>query len=208
MFPLYLILDTGTASRHGWRLPDLARVCAVAGARLFQVRHKGASGRDALAEAEAVVATVRETADAAVVIINDRADIAALAGADGVHVGQDDLPPEAARVVVGERAIVGLSAHTAAQVADAARRPLSYVAVGPVFGTATKDTGYGPVGLDLVRLAVRGAGGRPVVAIGGMTLERVAEVRAAGAASGAVISDLFASGDPAARVSALIDRVG
>jgi thiamine-phosphate pyrophosphorylase len=109
-------------------------------------------------------------------------------------------------MMVGQSAIVGLSTHTVAQVRDAITRPVDYLAVGPVFGTGTKDTGYAAVGLDFVREAVtlaRGderASSRPVVAIGGITLDRARTVIDAGAASVAVISDLFATGDPESRV--------
>jgi thiamine-phosphate pyrophosphorylase len=140
----------------------------------------------------------------AIVIINDRADIAHLCGADGVHIGQEDLEPAAARLILGSEAIVGLSTHTVDQVRAASRQPVDYIAVGPIFGTSTKDTGYGSVGTALVTEAertLRGAGDlKPVVAIGGITLEQAPEVILAGAASVAVISDLIATGDPESRV--------
>jgi thiamine-phosphate pyrophosphorylase len=117
-------------------------------------------------------------------------------------VGQDDIPPGAACAQLGPGAIVGFSTHTIEQIEAAAREPLTYIAVGPVFGTTTKATGYGAVGLDLVRAAVARAGGLPVVAIGGITLQRVPEVLASGASAVAVISDLVSDGDPASRVAA------
>ena len=138
-------------------------------------------------------------------IINDRADIARLSGAAGVHVGQDDLSVDEARAVVGADAIVGLSTHDDAQVGAAARTRATYIAVGPVYGTVTKDTGYGARGLELVRRAA--ATGRPVVAIGGITLERAPEVIAAGAASVAVISDLLVGNDPEHRVRQFLGRL-
>jgi thiamine-phosphate pyrophosphorylase len=133
----------------------------------------------------------------AAVIVNDRADVARLSGAAGVHVGQDDLPPAAARGLLGPDAVIGVSTHTVEQIELACAQPVSYIAVGPVFGTRTKDTGYSAVGLDLVNAAARRSGGRPVVAIGGITLESAARVLAAGADSVALISALLA-GDPAA----------
>ena len=137
-------------------------------------------------------------------IANDRADIARLGGADGVHVGQDDLDPASIRRIVGGNAIVGLSTHTMEQVRAASRLPVDYIAVGPVFDTASKETGYHAVGLPLVREArafLDNAGLQlPLVAIGGITLDTAAAVIAAGAASVAVISDLLSTGDPAARV--------
>src|SRR5690606_39059966 len=104
----------------------------------------------------------------AVLVINDRADIAVQCGADGVHVGQDDLAPADVRSLMGPDAIVGLSCHDDAQVALAVALPVSYLAVGPVFSTATKETGYNAVGLEQVRraAAVAHAAGKPFVAIG------------------------------------------
>jgi thiamine-phosphate pyrophosphorylase len=134
--------------------------------------------------------------------VNDRADIARIADASGVHVGQDDMTPADVRAVAGEQAIVGLSTHTPEQVQDAVRQPVSYVAIGPVFTTSTKDTGYDAVGLERLRTAatIAGAAGLPVVAIGGITLERAADVAAAGAQSVAVIGDLLLGSDPRQRV--------
>ena len=141
----------------------------------------------------------------ATLIVNDRADIARLAGADGVHLGQGDLSVEDARRIVGPDAIVGLSTHTEAQIADAAKTTASYIAVGPIYGTATKDTGYAARGLDLVRTAA--TTGRPVVAIGGITLVRAPEVADAGARSVAVISDLLTDGDPERNVRLFLERL-
>ena len=134
--------------------------------------------------------------------MNDRVDLAAMSGAAGTHVGQEDVPPAAARRILGDRAIVGYSTHTTAQIEAAAREPISYLAIGPVFGTRTKDTGYESVGLDMVREATRLAGQLPVVAIGGITLETAPSVLAAGATGIAVIGDLLAGGTPEARVAA------
>jgi thiamine-phosphate pyrophosphorylase len=143
------------------------------------------------------------------VVINDRADIARLAGADGVHVGQDDLPATAVRELLGDAAELGLSTHTSEQLERAVLEPVSYVAIGPVFGTATKATGYAPIGLKSVREAAARAGakGLPVVAIGGITLENAVSVLQAGAASVAVISDLLTDGDPEARTRAFVERL-
>jgi thiamine-phosphate pyrophosphorylase len=140
----------------------------------------------------------------AMVIVNDRADLACMSGATGAHVGQDDLPPFHARRLVGHEAIVGLSTHTVPQVQAALREPITYIAVGPVFGTRTKDTGYQPVGLDLVSVAARLSGGVPIVAIGGVTLANARSVIDAGATSVAVIGDLLATSDPRGRADALV----
>jgi len=143
------------------------------------------------------------------IIINDRADIARLADAAGVHVGQDDLAPSAIRRLIGPDRIIGFSTHSLAQLDHAVEQAIDYVAVGPVFGTASKNTGYDAVGLTLVEEAARRARprGLQVVAIGGITLERAPDVIRAGATSVAVISDLLATGDPAARVSQYLDRL-
>jgi thiamine-phosphate pyrophosphorylase len=142
-------------------------------------------------------------------IVNDRADIARLAGAAGVHVGQDDLPPQAARRIVGPERIVGLSTHSAVQLDAAVREPVDYVAIGPVFGSASKATGYDAVGLVMVEQAAARAHARglQVVAIGGITLDRAAEVVQAGADAVAVISDLLRTGDPRARVREYLERL-
>ena len=203
---LYAVLDADVAAAHGWTVPDLARAVLSGGARLLQVRAKRASSSALLTLCEAVVRAAEPAG--ALVIVNDRADVARFCGAAGVHVGQDDLPPEAVRRVLGDDALVGWSTHTPEQVEAARDLPIAYLAVGPVFATGTKDTGYLPVGLDLVREAAARSSGRPMVAIGGITLEAAPRVAAAGAASLAVIGDLFTGGDPAARVRAYLDALG
>ena len=198
--PLYVICDADVCAGAGWRLPDFAAACLDGGATLLQVRAKQLSGREFLDVAEAIVALARPAGGT--VIINDRADIARLSGASGVHVGQEDLRPFAVRRIVGGAAVVGLSTHSAAQLADALEEPVSYVAIGPVFGTATKNTGYDPRGLEVVLAAAEAARAHqlPLVAIGGITLSRARMVIEAGAQSVAVISDLLSTGDPAGRV--------
>jgi thiamine-phosphate pyrophosphorylase len=164
------------------------------------VRHKERASAGFLALVEAVVETARRF-DARV-IVNDRADIARMAGADGVHVGQEDLSVDAVRLVVGRAATVGVSTHDREQIEAALGTTASYVAVGPIFGTSTKDTGYEARGLDLIRFAAHR--GKPVVGIGGITLERAPSVVAAGASAVAVIGDLLAGKDPVARVRAFV----
>jgi thiamine-phosphate pyrophosphorylase len=138
------------------------------------------------------------------VIVNDRVDLAAMSGAAGAHVGQEDIPPAAARRILGPGAVIGYSTHTTAQIEAAAREPISYLAIGPVFGTRTKDTGYESVGLEMVSQAARLARGIPVVAIGGVTLETAPSVLASGARAVAVIGDLLAGGRPRERVAAYL----
>jgi thiamine-phosphate pyrophosphorylase len=207
---LYPIIDVDVC--RGRSLDPLAVLDAflAGGARLIQLRDKSSSTGAQLALADEVCARVR--AAGGQFVINDRPDVARMCGADGVHVGQDDMTVADARLVVGPEAIVGVSTHDEAQLEAAARTSATYIAVGPIYGTATKNTGYSARGLALVahaaeRLRSTGdAAPRPVVAIGGITLDRCAEVIQAGAASVAVISDLLAA-DPAARVRAFRDRL-
>jgi thiamine-phosphate pyrophosphorylase len=203
--PLMAIVDADVAARAGWPILDLAAAYLRGGVRLLQLRAKAMPGDAFLATASALVQLARR--HQARVIINDRADIARLAGADGVHVGQEDLSPAAVRGLVGDAAIVGLSTHSTGQVDRAVLEPVSYVAIGPVFTTATKATGYERVGLEMVRQAARRANARglPLVAIGGITLESAASVLDAGAASVAVIGDLVAGDDPEARARAYLE---
>lgn len=205
--PLTAIVDVDVAARAGWTTLDLVAAFLRGGARFLQLRAKSMPGAELLATASAVVQLARR--HQACVIVNDRADIARLAGADGVHVGQEDLTPAAVRAIIGDVALVGLSTHTSAQVDRALREPVNYLAIGPVFGTATKSTGYEPVGLGMVREAARRATGRglPLVAIGGITIETAASVLDAGASSVAIISDLIGTGDPEGRVRAYLERL-
>ena len=188
--------------RAGWTLVDFASACLEGGATCLQVRAKALSAGAMLEATQTIVERAR--AVDALVIVNDRADVARAAGAGGVHVGQEDLTPREARVVFGTDMVVGLSTHTMEQLDRAIAEPISYVAVGPIFGTDTKATGYEAVGLDHLQRAARrvaDAGSMlPIVAIGGMTIDRAPGVIASGASSVAVISDLLTTGDPAARV--------
>lgn len=200
---LYAILDDEVTRREGWDLVPLAEALFAEGVRFVQVRAKTLASGELLRQVEGVLRAA-EPYDA-MVVVNDRPDVARIAGAAGVHVGQDDLPPSAARRIVGDAALVGVSTHTPAQIDAAAGEPVSYIAIGPVFGTHTKATGYAPVGPGMVSRTA--AAGRPVVAIGGITLDRAPAVIAAGAASVAVITDLFTGGDPAARARAWLARL-
>jgi len=188
----------------------LADAYLAGGARFIQIRCKHASSADFLATCEGIVARARP--EGAIVIVNDRADVARLSGADGVHVGQADLEPVEARRIVGSEAVVGFSTHTGDQVRVAARQPVDYIAVGPIFGTSTKDTGYDQVGTTFVSEAARILGeagdAMPIVAIGGITLERASGVILAGATSVAVVSDLLATGDPESRVRDYLQALG
>lgn len=197
--PLYAIVDVAVAVRAGHEPVALTAAFLAGGARTIQIRAKALDSGPFLDLCTAVVALARPYQ--ASIIVNDRADIARLAGAHGVHVGQEDLTPADVRALLGPDAIVGLSTHTVAQIEGARREPISYLAVGPVFGTGTKDTGYDAVGLALVQEAARQLPDRPLVAIGGVTLDNAAAAWTAGAHSVAVITDLLAGGGPRARVA-------
>ena len=196
---LYAVVDHGTAAQHGWRVCDLARAYLAGGARLLQVRATDVASGEYLAWCDEIIKDA--TAAGAQVIVNDRADIAAVAGAAGLHLGQSDLSPDVVRRIVPASMMLGLSTHARDQLDASTRVAIDYVAVGPIYQTVTKDTGYAAVGLDLVTYASRLRPKRPVVAIGGITLERVASVISAGATSVAVISDLLNGNDPTRRVA-------
>ncbi|MCA1652254.1 MAG: thiamine phosphate synthase, partial [Acidobacteria bacterium] len=143
----YPIIDTEVCAARGIDPLALALACLRGGARLLQLRQKAGSGASFVTLAERLVAESAQFH--ARVIVNDRADIARLAGAAGVHVGQDDLDVDAVFRLVGNDAIVGLSTHDTTQIDAAIGGRATYLAVGPVFGTTTKETGYGARGLDL-----------------------------------------------------------
>jgi len=207
---LYAVIDADVAAAHGWTVNDLARACLDGGATCLQLRAKARSLQWTLDAADAIVSMAGA---AALVIVNDRADVARLSGAGGVHLGQDDLLPRDARRVLGDQGCIGLSTHTPEQVDRAIAEPIDYVAVGPVYATATKDAGYDAVGHELIRYASARARSNveraalPIVAIGGITLDRAAAAIAAGASSVAVISDLVAGGNPRGRVKTMVERL-
>ena len=202
---LQAIVDVEVSQRAGWAPADLAFAFLDGGARFLQVRAKQLPSGPFLELCDAVVG--RAAGYAATVIVNDRVDLARLSGAAGVHVGQEDLAPAPARAQLGPDAVVGYSTHAIAQVEDALREPVTYVAVGPMFGTRTKETGYDAVGLALVSAAAARAGTVPIVAIGGITLETAPSVIAAGASCVAIISDLLTGNDPAARVRRYLEAL-
>lgn len=205
MVKLHAIADVQAADRAGWTPIDLARAFLDGGATVIQLRAKRFPSGAFLDLCDAAVALA--TPYKADIIVNDRLDLALMSGAAGVHLGQDDLSPAAARQLLGPRAIVGYSTHTIDQVDKATLEPASYIAIGPVFGTTTKETGYDAVGLALVSAASACAKGRPVVAIGGITLQRAPSVIAAGASAVAVISDLLTTNDPQGRVRAYLQAL-
>lgn len=201
-FPrLYALTDASAPHSH----LEQVREYAYAGVRIIQVRDKLASSR---ALYETVVAALEITRPRGVrLIVNDRVDIALAAGADGVHVGQDDLPAEAAREILGPLAIIGISSHSLAQARLAAEQPVDYVAFGPIFATTTKANPDPVVGLEGLA-AVRAVIELPLIAIGGITLEKAPAVFAAGADSVAVVSDLRAGASVGERVRAYLGLSG
>jgi len=204
---LYAILDIDLIRARGLDPNRLVDAWLTAGVRLVQLRAKSLGGGRMLDLADSLGARTRSAGG--IFIVNDRADIACMADAAGVHVGQDDLTPRAVRRIVGPRRLVGCSTHEPRQVEAACREPIDYLAIGPVFRTRTKQGARDAVvGLSGVRDACdrAAASGLPVVAIGGITLARAADVLGAGAASVAVISDLL-TGDPTRRARDYLQAV-
>lgn len=184
---------------------DQVKRLTAGGASFIQLRDKHADPRDLYDEAQKAI--VEASAGGARIIINDRVDIALVVGADGVHLGQDDLPPDRARAILGDKAIIGLSTHTLDQAIAAACQPVDYIAIGPIFETGTKEKPDAPVGLDGLREVRRLIGQTPLVAIGGITLENLRSVFEAGADSAAMIAALIS--DPQTidkRMREMLDR--
>jgi thiamine-phosphate pyrophosphorylase len=191
---LYVILDeSGGVSEK----LEKARILTEGGVRLVQYRGKNQVSREQYRAASELAKYF--AGHSVTFLVNDRPDIALLVGAAGVHVGQEDLSVEDARRVVGPGKWVGVSTHTLEQVRGAAETSANYIAVGPIFATATKENAEPVVGTELIRQA-RGLAGKPIVAIGGITLENAPQAIAAGADSLAVISDIWRAPDPRARI--------
>jgi len=167
---------------------QVARLSA-GGARLIQLREKQLAPREFHREAEEAIRVARTAG--VQIIINDRVDIALALKADGVHLGQDDLPPEAARRMLGPDAVIGLSTHNAEQVQRAATLPIDYIALGPICATQTKVNPDAVVGLNELRRLRTLVGSIPLVAIGGITAENGTEVISSGADAVAVIGALL-----------------
>lgn len=176
------------------------------GARVVQLRAKHSGDRETLRMAREIAAEAR--ARGALFFVNDRFDLAVAAGADGVHLGQDDLPPSAIPARVREHLWVGFSTHTADQVRQARKEPVDYLGFGPVFATASKEQAYSPRGLDALREAAALAGDLPVVAIGGVGAGRCAQVIAAGARAACVLSAISDTRDPEGAARALVAEIG
>ena len=197
---LYAILDPSQTLERP--ILEVCDILLAAGVRLIQYRNKHVASRTAFEHCVEIAR--RGRAAGARFIVNDRADFALASGADGVHVGQDDLPVELARKVVGAGKWVGYSTHSLEQIALADQTSADYIAYGPVFATTSKETPDPVVGIEGVRRA-RAATRKPLVAIGGITLENVSEVLGAGADTVAVISDLLRAPDIGARAKKYLE---
>jgi thiamine-phosphate pyrophosphorylase len=182
---------------------EIIRELVRGGARLVQVRDKETPARDLLIDLRRCV----EFADrqGVLIIVDDRCDLALSSGAGGVHLGQEDLPPLAARRILGSNKIIGFSTHNFAQVKKSLGLPVSYIGFGPVFGTSTKVSGNPTLGIEELRRACNRSS-KPVVAIGGIQLNQIQEVLAAGATSAAVISDLMRAQNLARRMEEFLAR--
>jgi thiamine-phosphate diphosphorylase len=198
--PLYAILDPEQTKS---RPPDLVmRQLLEGGAGMIQLRAKATASRDFLELAQ-VARELTKPFDCKM-IVNDRIDIALASAADGVHLGQEDLPLQVGRKLLADK-IIGVSTHTTDQAKEAEENGADYIGFGPVFGTSTKDTGYGARGLDMLA-RIRAAVALPIVAIGGITEATVEDVWHAGADSAAIISDILKAEDLAMKVSAILAR--
>lgn len=184
---VYPILDTESCERCGISLEAAAAAYLEGGAGILQIRHKGHWSRDFYTAAQKVSRLAGE--NGALLIVDDRADFALLLDA-GLHVGQDDLTPRDARKLLGSEATIGFSSHNMAQLVAAGGEPVDYVAIGPVFATASKRNPDPVVGVDEIRRC-RGMIEKPLVAIGGITMDNAAEVWRAGADSVAIIGSLL-----------------
>lgn len=199
---LYLILDPSVAGTRS--LSDLVTTALDAGVRLFQLRMKTLETGTVYEMAAALCPLVRQ--GGGTFIVNDRCDVAAAVGADGVHLGQEDLPLADARAILGPGKLIGISTHNVAQAIEAEAGGADYIGFGPVFPTTTKknpDPVVGVSGLHEVRTKVR----IPIVAIGGITAKNAADVRAAGADCCAVVSAVLSAADPKVALMELVKAV-
>jgi thiamine-phosphate pyrophosphorylase len=187
------LTDTGLS---GLTHPE--QVCALieAGARFIQIREKSAPSDEFYRSVLDCLEIARATD--AMIIVNDRVDIALASGAHGVHLGQKDLSPSEARKLLGEQAIIGISTHSIQQAMLALEMPVNYIAFGPVWPTSTKEDPDPVVGLGMLGEVKRTAGRTPVVAIGGINGSNLAATLGAGADSAAIISELYCGPEPIA----------
>ncbi len=198
--PLYAILDP--EQTRGRPAEQVLQELLNGGAKILQLRAKKLSAR-AFLELALRAHELTRVHDCRL-IINDRVDVALSSGADGVHLGQEDLPLHAARLLLPQK-IIGISTHDLEQAKRAQDEGADYIGFGPMYGTATKQTGYSPRGLVMLR-EVRAAIRIPIVAIGGISEDNVSEVWNAGADAAAIISDILAAENITAKVQRICDR--
>ena len=196
--PLYAILDP--EQTKGRSCETVLRELLAAGVAILQLRVKTMAACDFLALAQRARAETRS--HACKLIVNDRIDIALACEADGVHLGQDDLPLSVGRKLMGSK-LVGISTHDLQQAHEAARNGADYIGFGPMFGTTTKTTGYSARGVEMLR-QIRAAVRIPIVAIGGISEQNVRQVWQAGAASAAIISDILGADDIVAKTRRIL----
>jgi len=194
---LYAILDPEQIGQHA--VEDVLTELLHAGVKMLQLRAKALGGKDFLALAK-LTRSQTEPYNCRL-IVNDRVDVAMLCNADGVHLGQEDLPLEVGRRLLGNK-IIGISTHNIEQARQAQTGGADYIGFGPMFGSQTKDTGYSARGIDMLT-EIRATVTIPIVAIGGINEQNVSQVWRAGADSAAIISDILASRD----ITAKIDRI-
>lgn len=200
---LHVLTDVSLQQRHGHL--ELARLALAGGAEVVQLRDKGSLPVTQLIAVARDIARECERRGARCVV-NDHVDVALAAGVAGVHVGRGDPAPGYARRLLGAAALIGVTVHDEPELRAAVAGPADYLGVGPVFGTTSKDTGLPPLGLDgLARLAR--ATSLPVIAIGGITPERVAHVMAAGAYGVAVLGGVCLADDPVAATAAYLHEL-
>jgi thiamine-phosphate pyrophosphorylase len=195
---LYAIFDP--EQTRGRPAAAILPVLAAAGVKILQLRAKALAPGDFLKLARSAREITR--AHGCRLIINDRVDLAAAARADGVHLGQDDMPLHAARKLLPGQ-IIGISTHDLEQARAAEQAGADYIGFGPIYGTGTKETGYAPRGLDALA-KLRAAVNVPIVAIGGINENNIADVWRAGAASAAMIGDILGAEDIAAKVARIL----
>lgn len=172
---------------------EQVRLLSLGGATLVQLREKQMSPKEFYEQAKAAVTVAGQCG--VQLIINDRVDVALGVGASGVHLGQDDMPPEAARKLLGPESIIGYSTHNVEQAIEASKLPIDYLAIGPIFATTTKSDTAPVLGIDGLRAVRQAIGDFPLVAIGGITSTNAGDVIEAGADSVALLSALLAHPD-------------
>ncbi len=201
--PLYPI--THCPNSQGWDHVNFSNCLIRCGIRFFQVRDKTLPDGRLYRQLLKIRLLCREAG--ACFVVNDRVDLALAAAADGVHLGQDDLPPAAARRLLGEEAVIGLSTHNWEQFRRGLEEPVDYLALGPIFPTGTKEDAAPVLGLELLRKA-SGNTDLPLVAIGGISVEEAPGVWQSGAHSVAVISDVAGAQSPERQIRAYVERFG